>query len=210
MLFLRSSRCADSDGEAALVDRGRTRCSSTPQHKLPHPMTFIQPHAARPYILMPPSQPALLPARSTGARLGPRGRYLPHPRGRCADRGAAVQVRATGGGAFKYADLFRERLGVVLCKEDEMACLVDGCSFLLKAIRREAFEFQGGEYAFKSAATGMPPKHACMVHMHGHCCLLHPSWHRPGDVLHGLPRGQMPQRSCRNDRCMCGCGHDRA
>lgn len=67
-----------------------------------------------------------------------------------------MQVRATGGGAFKYADLFRERLGVVLCKEDEMACLVDGCSFLLKAIRREAFEFNAGEYAFKSAATGAP------------------------------------------------------
>lgn len=33
-------------------------------------------------------------------------------------------MRATGGGAFKFADLFRERLGVVLKKEDEIACLV--------------------------------------------------------------------------------------
>ena len=77
-----------------------------------------------------------------------------------------LQVRATGGGAFKYAELFWERLGVVLCKEDEMACLVDGCSFLLKAIRREAFEFQGGEYAFKSASTG--PHCATYLHMHMH------------------------------------------
>lgn len=36
----------------------------------------------------------------------------------------SVQVRATGGGAFKFSDLFRERLGVVLKKEDEIACLV--------------------------------------------------------------------------------------
>jgi pantothenate kinase len=38
-----------------------------------------------------------------------------------------VQVRATGGGAFKFADLFREKLGVVLKKEDEIACLVQVC-----------------------------------------------------------------------------------
>jgi pantothenate kinase len=40
--------------------------------------------------------------------------------------------KATGGGAFKYADLFKERLGVSLEKEDEMDCLVAGANFLLK------------------------------------------------------------------------------
>jgi hypothetical protein len=68
-----------------------------------------------------------------------------------------VQVRATGGGAFKFAELFKERLGVMLKKEDEISCLVDGCSFLLKAIRNEAFEFQDGEYSFKSNTTGPCP-----------------------------------------------------
>jgi pantothenate kinase len=40
--------------------------------------------------------------------------------------------KATGGGAYKYADLFKERLGVSLEKEDEMDCLVAGSNFLLK------------------------------------------------------------------------------
>jgi pantothenate kinase len=40
--------------------------------------------------------------------------------------------KATGGGAYIYADLFKERLGVSLEKEDEMDCLVAGANFLLK------------------------------------------------------------------------------
>ena len=40
--------------------------------------------------------------------------------------------KATGGGAYKYADVFKERLGVSLEKEDEMDCLVAGANFLLK------------------------------------------------------------------------------
>lgn len=40
-----------------------------------------------------------------------------------------------GGGAYKYGELFKERLGVVLDQEDEMACLVSGCNFLLRAIQ---------------------------------------------------------------------------
>jgi type II pantothenate kinase len=41
-------------------------------------------------------------------------------------------TKATGGGAYKYTDLFKERLGVSLDKEDEMDCLVAGANFLLK------------------------------------------------------------------------------
>ena len=41
-------------------------------------------------------------------------------------------LQATGGGAYKYADLFKEKLGVILDKEDEMDCLVAGANFLLK------------------------------------------------------------------------------
>lgn len=40
--------------------------------------------------------------------------------------------QATGGWAFKYADLFKEKLGISLDKADEMDCLVAGINFLLK------------------------------------------------------------------------------
>lgn len=43
-----------------------------------------------------------------------------------------IAEKATGGGAYKYADLFKERLGISLKKEDEMDCLVAGADFLLK------------------------------------------------------------------------------
>lgn len=43
-------------------------------------------------------------------------------------------MKATGGGAYKYADLFEEKLGICLDKEDEMDCLVAGANFLLKVI----------------------------------------------------------------------------
>lgn len=56
-----------------------------------------------------------------------------------------IVIKATGGGAFKYADLFKERLGVSLEKEDEMDCLVAGANFLLKAIRHEAFTHMDGQ-----------------------------------------------------------------
>ncbi|XP_048137630.1 pantothenate kinase 2 isoform X1 [Rhodamnia argentea] len=57
-------------------------------------------------------------------------------------------IKATGGGAFKFTDLFRERLGVSIEKEDEMDCLVAGANFLLKAIRHEAFTHIEGQKEF--------------------------------------------------------------
>ena len=60
-----------------------------------------------------------------------------------------IRIKATGGGAFKYADLFRERLGIILEREDEMACMVSGCNFLLQAVRNEAFQYENGELSFK-------------------------------------------------------------
>eukprot|EP00798_Chlamydomonas_sp_ICE-L_P004401 gene4401-14526_t len=59
-----------------------------------------------------------------------------------------MRVKATGGGAYKLADIFMEKLGVVLEKEDEMACLVSGCNFLLKAIHHEAFTYEHGTTTF--------------------------------------------------------------
>ncbi|OMO67679.1 hypothetical protein COLO4_30050 [Corchorus olitorius] len=57
-------------------------------------------------------------------------------------------IKATGGGAFKFADIFKERLGVSIDKEDEMDCLVAGANFLLKAIRHEAFTHMEGHKEF--------------------------------------------------------------
>ncbi|KAI8111302.1 hypothetical protein M9434_004874 [Picochlorum sp. BPE23] len=62
--------------------------------------------------------------------------------------GKPMRVKATGGGAFKYAELFRERLGIILEREDEMACMVSGCNFLLQAVRNEAFQYENGEISF--------------------------------------------------------------
>lgn len=45
---------------------------------------------------------------------------------------ANICLQATGGGAYKFADLFKEKLSVSLDKEDEMECLVTGANFLLK------------------------------------------------------------------------------
>lgn len=63
-------------------------------------------------------------------------------------------MRATGGGAHRFAERFRERLGVILRREDEMACLVTGCTFLLRAVQHEAFHFRDGECCFLSQSEG--------------------------------------------------------
>lgn len=47
-------------------------------------------------------------------------------------------MKATGGGAHKFSDLFKERLGISIEKEDEMNCLVAGANFLLK-VQSEIF-----------------------------------------------------------------------
>ncbi|XP_011071090.1 pantothenate kinase 1 [Sesamum indicum] len=54
-------------------------------------------------------------------------------------------IKATGGGAFKFADLFKERLGITLDKVDEMDCLVRGANFLLKTVHHEAFTYMDGQ-----------------------------------------------------------------
>ena len=43
---------------------------------------------------------------------------------------------------------FRERLGLILEREDEMACMVDGCNFLLKAVQHEAFTYENSQLNF--------------------------------------------------------------
>ncbi|WIA23193.1 hypothetical protein OEZ86_010083 [Tetradesmus obliquus] len=59
-----------------------------------------------------------------------------------------VRVKATGGGAVRFADVFRQRLGLVLEREDEIGCAVGGCNFLLRTITHEAFAFEAGQAQF--------------------------------------------------------------
>lgn len=68
-----------------------------------------------------------------------------HRRG---DTSIPARVKATGGGAFKFSEKFRDRLGLILEREDEMACMVGGCNFLLKAVRHEAFTYENGQMGF--------------------------------------------------------------
>ncbi|KAH9776188.1 Pantothenate kinase 2 [Citrus sinensis] len=71
----------------------------------------------------------------------------------CLDFIHSKQLHRGGGGAYKFADLFKERLGVSLDKEDEMDCLVAGANFLLKAIRHEAFTHMEGQKEFVQIDT---------------------------------------------------------
>ncbi|GJN00621.1 hypothetical protein PR202_ga17817 [Eleusine coracana subsp. coracana] len=56
-----------------------------------------------------------------------------------------VNVQATGGGAYKFADDFREKLGVYLDKLDEMDSVVSGANFLLQNIPGAAFTHMNGK-----------------------------------------------------------------
>ena len=90
------------------------------------------------------------------------------PARQLASRAVLVQFRATGGGAYKFAELFREELGVTLKKEDEMGCLVTGCNFLLHALRHEAFEFQDNVCTFMSHHAGAQEGCICSACTHSH------------------------------------------
>ncbi|KAH7570293.1 hypothetical protein ACOSP7_018343 [Xanthoceras sorbifolium] len=65
-----------------------------------------------------------------------------------APDGDKILIKATGGGAYKFADLIKEKLGVSIEKEEEMDCLVAGANFLLKAVHQEAFTYMDGRKEF--------------------------------------------------------------
>lgn len=50
-----------------------------------------------------------------------------------------MTVMATGGGAFKYYDDFKSKLGVAIVREDEMECLIAGLDFFITEIPGEVF-----------------------------------------------------------------------
>ena len=53
-------------------------------------------------------------------------------------------VKVTGGGAYKHAEDFKDRLGLEIEKVDEMESLVTGANFLLSVIEDEAFTYPIG------------------------------------------------------------------
>ncbi|KAJ3367719.1 Pantothenate kinase 4 [Kappamyces sp. JEL0680] len=52
-----------------------------------------------------------------------------------------VRIKATGGGSHKFYDLFVEKLGALIQKEDEMECLITGLNFLVRQIEYEVFTY---------------------------------------------------------------------
>mmetsp|Transcript_3468 Transcript_3468/g.8203 ORF Transcript_3468/g.8203 Transcript_3468/m.8203 type:complete len:911 (+) Transcript_3468:246-2978(+) len=66
--------------------------------------------------------------------------------------GCAMRVKATGGGSFRFAEIFKEKIGLILEREDEIECIVEGTNFLLKTLRYEAFTFSDGKQEFVAQA----------------------------------------------------------
>ncbi|XP_010932471.1 pantothenate kinase 1 [Elaeis guineensis] len=56
-----------------------------------------------------------------------------------------LTIKATGGGAYKFTDVFKEKLGVSLDKLDEMDGVVAGANLLLKKIPGESFTHMDGK-----------------------------------------------------------------
>ncbi|KAJ0981205.1 hypothetical protein J5N97_009460 [Dioscorea zingiberensis] len=59
--------------------------------------------------------------------------------------GENLTIKATGGGAYKFSDVFKENLGVTLHKLDEIDSVVAGANFLLKKIPSESFTHMNGK-----------------------------------------------------------------
>ncbi|KJR89633.1 type II pantothenate kinase [Sporothrix schenckii 1099-18] len=56
-------------------------------------------------------------------------------------RSSELCVMATGGGAYKYYDRIRARMGIDVLSEDEMECLIMGLDFFITEIPREVFTY---------------------------------------------------------------------
>lgn len=63
------------------------------------------------------------------------------------DEGKSAILHATGGGAYKYQDLFEKEFDgqVTLKKHDEMQSLVDGMGFVLSHAKNSSYTFREGE-----------------------------------------------------------------
>jgi type II pantothenate kinase len=79
---------------------------------------------------------------------------------RVEDMRKGVKIVATGGGAHKFYELFREKLQVEVAQEDEMECLIEGLKFIT-LIPDEAYYFSDKLLAhYPSTSSGpsdLPP-----------------------------------------------------
>lgn len=67
-----------------------------------------------------------------------------------------LSVMATGGGAFKFYDRIKERLGVEVSREDEMECLIKGLDFFITEIPSEVFTYHDNDP--ENAMHYQPPR----------------------------------------------------
>ncbi|TVU12137.1 hypothetical protein EJB05_45765, partial [Eragrostis curvula] len=66
-------------------------------------------------------------------------------------------LKATGGGAYSFADNFREKLDVHLDKLDEFECIVSGANFLLQNIPDAAFTYMDGKTSTFDVSNNLFP-----------------------------------------------------
>ena len=64
-----------------------------------------------------------------------------HRQNNGAEKAPELSVMATGGGAYKFYDRIKERLGVDVVREDEMECLIMGIDFFITEIPMEVFTY---------------------------------------------------------------------
>ncbi|CDZ96789.1 Pantothenate kinase PanK and related proteins [Phaffia rhodozyma] len=67
---------------------------------------------------------------------------------------SGVKIMATGGGAHKFYDLFRDELGVEVIQEEEMECLIIGLGFIT-GIPREVFWYSD-ELVYEISHLSLP------------------------------------------------------
>ena len=60
-------------------------------------------------------------------------------------KASELSVMATGGGAYKFYDRIKERLGVDVVREDEMECLIRGLDFFISEIPQEIFTYDDAD-----------------------------------------------------------------
>ncbi|TVU12147.1 hypothetical protein EJB05_45776, partial [Eragrostis curvula] len=66
-------------------------------------------------------------------------------------------LKATGGGAYSFADNFREKLDVHLDKLDEFECIVSAANFLLQNIPDAAFTYMDGKTSTFDVSNNLFP-----------------------------------------------------
>ncbi|GAB7364541.1 hypothetical protein MBLNU230_g5348t1 [Neophaeotheca triangularis] len=75
---------------------------------------------------------------------------------------AKLSVMATGGGAFKFYDLIKDRLNLDIIREDEMECLIKGLDFFITQIPDEVFTYS--DESATSAADSSGENEAAMCY----------------------------------------------